>query len=83
MKLQEKALAFYVALKDLYKDDGERNEIPKIEFHSNATEDMTAMLIALSFFYSSVTGDKSDLIGFTHILNRLAMQYVFDNEDEQ
>lgn len=81
MKIEEKAGYFAVALADVYKEEENRDSytVPKAEFALDITEDFTAMLLALRFVYEKVTGDnKSDLIDFTHVLNKLAVQYVME-----
>lgn len=78
-----KVLSFISALGSAYKEYEEREDFPKVELPTdNMTEDFTAMLIAQSILYEQITGDDTDLIGFTHILNRLALQYIM-NIDEK
>ena len=41
------------------------------------------MLIAMQHVYELFTGDKEkDLIDFTHILNKLAFQYVMERMED-
>ena len=43
---------------------------------------MDTALLAVRYVYEVVTGDKeSDLIDFTHILNKLAVQYIMEGMD--
>lgn len=74
---------FVTALRDLYLDADEREgaEMPKIELEEeNLTDDFTAMIIAVHLLYASITGDDdTDLIGFTHMVNRLAFQWLLKN----
>ena len=71
---------FATALHDLYLDVDEREgtETPKIELREeNLTDDFTAMIMAVHLLYSSITGDDEvDLIGFTHMVNRLVFQWL-------
>lgn len=54
-------------------DDVDMNSV------TDATEDFTAMLVAMHFIYETMTGDEDeDLIGFTHMLNRLAVQFTME-----
>ena len=46
------------------------------------TEDFTAMLYAMYMLYMEITGDETDIIGFTHILNRLALQQIMEKEEK-
>lgn len=73
---------FVTALRDLYLDEEEREgtEIPKIELNEdNLTDDFTAMIMAVHLLYIGITGDDTDLIGFTHIANRLVFQWLLEN----
>lgn len=77
---------FVTALRDLYLDVEEREgaETPKIELEEeNLTDDFTAMIIAVHLLYIGITGDDTDLIGFTHIANRLVFQWLFENGDKE
>ena len=44
-------------------------------------DDVTAMLIAFQFVVQRLTGYDGDLIDFTHILNKLAVQNVLEKRD--
>lgn len=78
--LENKSYAMYVNLCNTYRGEEEKEEIGKEEFSKDFAEDMTAALLALFTMYSRVTGDDiQDLVGFTHILNRLAIQYCTEN----
>lgn len=78
---------FVTALRDLYLDVDEREgtEMPKIELkEENLTDDFTAMIIAVHLLYISITGDDEvDLIGFTHMVNRLVFQWLLENGDKE
>ena len=77
---------FVTALRDLYLDVEEREgaETPKIELEEeNLTDDFTAMIIAVHLLYIGITGDDTDLIGFTHIANSLVLQWLFENGDKE
>ncbi|MFQ8703905.1 MAG: hypothetical protein ACLR9I_09020 [Eisenbergiella sp.] len=74
-KRDQKTLVFYTNLCNAYKDEEEREETGKLEMEGSLTEDMTALLMAAYVLFRRLTGSEEDLIGFTHILNRLAVQY--------
>lgn len=78
-----KTMMLLAAMLDCYRDEEDRElyAFGKIQMNpENVTEDFTAMLLAMHINYMSITGDtESDLIDFTHILNKLAVQYVMDN----
>ena len=79
--IEQKALYFLTALMDVYRDEEHRDldAFSKMEFSDDLTEDFTAMLLAMKTIFVRVTGDEdSDFIDFTHILNKLAVQYVMD-----
>lgn len=84
-KHADKVLHFASALSDCYKneDDRESAELPKMELsNEELTDDFIAMLEAQKFLYERITGDEQDLLGFTHILNRLAFQHILENQSE-
>jgi hypothetical protein len=74
---------FVTAFRDLYLDVDEREgaETTKIELkEENLTDDFTAMIIAVHLLYASITGDDdTDIIGFTHMANRLVFQWLLKN----
>ena len=78
---------FATALWDLYVDEEEREgaETPKIELREeNLTDDFTAMIMAVHLLYISITGDDEvDLIGFTHMVNRLVFQWYMKNQERE
>lgn len=79
-KIEEKALCFLSALTDVYRDEQNRElgAFSAMEFSDDVTEDFTAMLLAFKFVFDGICGDDSDLIDFTHILNKLAVQYIME-----
>lgn len=81
---ETKVLSFISALGSVYKEYDEREDFPKVELNmNNLTEDFTAMLIAQSILYDQIVADDTDLIGFTHILNRLALQYIMSKDKDK
>lgn len=81
-KFQNKASCFLHAIGSAYDGaTGEEESFPKLELkEEELTEDFTAMLVALSVLYKRITGDDTDLIGFTHVLNRLAIQHIMKKD---
>ncbi len=80
---ENKILSFCVALQDVYKDEEDKESLamPKLELKEETlTEDFTAMLYAMRVLYSEITGDNCDIIGFTHICNRLALQHIMEEK---
>lgn len=82
--IKQKAMQFLTALMDVYRDEDNRelDAFSKLEFSDDVTEDFTAMLLAMKVLVDRVVGDAmdNDLIDFTHMLNKLAVQYVIENE---
>lgn len=80
-KIEEKAMAFATALTDVYRDEEnlELEAVRKMNLSEDVTEDFTAMLIAMRMIFMKITRTKdSDIIDFTHILNKLAVQWVME-----
>ncbi len=79
-KVEEKALHFLTALSDVYRDEENREleAFGKMQFSEDVTEDFTAMLLAMKTFFDRLAGNDDDLIDFTHILNKLAVQYIME-----
>lgn len=82
--VKEKALQFLAALSDVYKDEENREleAFGKMHLSEDVAEDFTAMLIAMKCIFEQVVGDGSDLIDFTHILNKLAVQHIMEVQAE-
>lgn len=84
-RIKEKTVAFIAALVDVYRDEEHRelDAFEKIDISEDVTEDFTAILIAMKHVYEAFTGDNdTDIIDFTHILNKLAIQYVMGGDDD-
>lgn len=82
-KFENKILNFATALEDAYRDEEDKESIhlPKMELkESELTEDFTAMVYAQWAIYRRITGDEdTDILGFTHILNRLVFQHIAED----
>ncbi len=81
-KVEEKALQFLTALSDVYRDQENREleAFGKMQFSEDVTEDFTAMLLAMKTVFDRVTGSDGDLIDFTHVLNKLAVQCIMEGK---
>lgn len=81
---QKKAMQFLTALMDVYRDEDKREleAFSKLELVGDFTDDFTAMLLAMKVMIDRITGFDGDIIDFTHMLNKLAVQYVMENEGE-
>lgn len=81
-KIEEKATHFLTALMDVYRQEESRELalFPPLEMVGDATEDFTAMLLAMKFIFEQLTGNDGDLFDFIHVLNKLAVQHVMPEE---
>lgn len=81
---EKKAMQFLTALLDVYRDEDKREleAFAKLEFSDDFTGDMTAMLLAMKVMVERLAGFDGDIIDFTHVLNKLAVQYVMENKGE-
>ena len=83
-KHENKVMCFFNALVDVYKEPFERetNVIPALELsESEITDDFRAIIKALFMFYKNITGDKTmDILGFSHMINRLVFQIIIKGE---
>ena len=81
--IEKKALQFAVALCDAYRDEDNREleAFSKLEMTDDATEDITAMLLAMHLVCERLTGYDGDLIDFTHVLNKLAVQHIMEGRE--
>lgn len=85
MNVMEKAEQFLVALSDAYLEEEDRElcTFPALNPAEVSEDDFTAMLIAMKVLFEEVTGEEGyDLIGFTHLLNRFAIQHIMETGDE-
>ena len=83
MDIKYKALQFLTALLDVYRDEEKRelDAFSKLNMDGeDLTEDFTAILLAMHVMCQETTGYDGDLIDFTHMLNRLAVQHIMDGD---
>lgn len=78
-RFSQKIVHFAAALCDVYKnsDAKDSNYLLPLEFSEESlTEDFTAMIYAQWVLYKSITNADIDILGFSHIVNRLIFQHV-------
>lgn len=78
-KFENKMRHFLTALTDVYKteEDKEATALSPLDFaEEELTEDFTAIIYAMCGWYRQITGDDVDVLGFTHIMNRLVVQQL-------
>ena len=82
MTLNEKIINFMEAIKNAYRSEENQEAVQKMQLtNDNLTEDFTAMVYALNMFFNEVTGQGIDIIDFTHLLNKLAVQNLLENRE--
>lgn len=84
MNVEEKTVHFITALADVYRDEEHREleALPQMKMTDDFTEDFTAMLIGMQFICKRLTGYDGDLIDFTHMLNKLAVQNIMEKQNK-
>ena len=85
MDINQKAIHFLTALCDVYRDEEKREleALEKLEFTDDFTGDFTAMLLAMKVLLEQLTGYDGDIVDFTHMLNKLAVQYIMEGHGEE
>ena len=82
-KFNDKVLHFVTALIDVYKNEEEKEStglIPLELKNEELTEDLTAMIYAMWATYVNITKESVDVVGFTHIINRLVFQKFVEDK---
>lgn len=81
MKIKEKAINFYNAITNVYRDEENQRVLQEMKLsNEDLTEDFIALILALNIFYDNATGEQTEIIDFTHILNRLAVQHLLEKQ---
>ncbi len=87
-EFQKNTLVFYRMLCNAFKDEDHRDmEYDKLELskETDLNETIVAMVMAILIFCEKLdpeTFGEEDLLGFTHILNRLVVQHMLADDDE-
>lgn len=85
-RFARKAVAFSSALASAYEGEDEDGAYrPRLELdEEELTEDFQAMIFAVYDLYRTLTGDsETDLLGFTHMVNRLMVQHILRTKGAQ
>ena len=61
----------------------ERPIINKVGFDADFAEDLTAMLLAMRVVAGRITQKDWDILEFTHVLNKLAVQYLLKENEKK
>lgn len=77
-------LNVYSVLTNLLVDEENQDPIQKIDIEKvDANNLFTAILLAYKTLFEELTSSDIDLIDFTHILNKLAVQYILDDKADE
>lgn len=85
LSIEDKSEVFLAALRDAYLDETDR-EMPgyaKLSPSDNFADDLAAMLIAAKEIFEEICGEELDLLGFTYLLNRAAVNFVLHTPRER
>ena len=72
----------YTNMNNVFKEDDDITPVMPVKVEDVNEEFFTAELMAMLLQFQNLTGQDVDIIDFTHILNKLAIQYLLDNEAE-
>lgn len=80
--MNDKAMVLYRALCNAYMDEENRSYDTKLKFNEEHFEkDITAMLFAVFMIFIRLTKTEMDILEFTHVLNKLAVQNLLENQE--
>lgn len=87
---QERVRSFYAALANVFMEEKDRIEVPQIKLKrgDDFNEVVAAMMGAEMAIFKQLASDPTfdyadmDMVGFTHMLNRIAIQHFFMQDDE-
>ena len=72
----------YTNMNNIFKEDDDITPVMPVNVEDVDEKFFTAELMAMMIQFQNLTGQDVDIIDFTHILNKLAIQYLLDNEAE-
>lgn len=80
MEFKEKLMTFTQAIANVWRSEENREKYATLELNDeNITSDFTAALFSLNLLFNKITKQEVDIVGFTHILNDLAVQCLLDD----
>lgn len=77
--MQNLLINVYSNMNNIFKEDDDIEPVMPIKMEDIDENFFTAELIALKMQFEQLTQQEVDLIEFTHILNKLAVQYLLEN----
>lgn len=69
-------------MNNVFKEDDDITPVMPVRVEDVNEDFFTAELMAMMLQFQNLTGQDVDIIDFTHILNKLAIQYLLDNVAE-
>ena len=79
-EMQNLVMNIYSNMNNIFREEAE--PILKVDIETVTEEFFTAELMAFKIQLENLTQTEYDLIDFTHILNKLAVQYILENNEE-
>lgn len=80
--MQSLVTNIYLNINNIFKEGVFIEPVMPIKVEDVDENFFTAELIALKLQFENLTSQQVDLIEFTHILNKLAVQYLIENNAE-
>ena len=80
--MQDLIANIYTNMNNIFKEDDDITPVMPVKVEDVNEEFFTAELMAMMLQFQNLTGQDVDIIDFTHILNKLAIQYLLDNGAE-
>lgn len=80
--MQDLIANIYTNMNNIFKEDDDITPVMPVKVEDVNEEFFTAELMAMLLQFQNLTGQDIDIIDFTHILNKLAIQYLLDNGAE-
>lgn len=77
--MQNLLINIYSNMNNIFMEDDDREPVMAIKIEDIDENFFTAELMALKMQFENLTQQQVDLIEFTHILNKLAVQYLLEN----
>ncbi|MDB2121179.1 hypothetical protein [Clostridium paraputrificum] len=77
--MQNLLINIYSNMNNIFREDDDREPVMAIKIEDIDENFFTAELMALKMQFENLTQQQVDLIEFTHILNKLAVQYLLEN----
>lgn len=80
--MQNLVVNIYSNMNNIFRSEDDVEPVMPVEVETVDENFFTAELIALKLQFGRLTQQKVDLIDFTHILNKLVVQYLLENNAE-